>query len=203
MSQADLALTPNVSDTNQWPEIFYGMLVAPDKTMTVLSEDPEIATSRKTVWGALVIVLLSHAISGSTESGGTGVIPSLAIVLGALFQGAVGWLALSSILYILCGWLSKRELAFNTTLICVGWAFLPLIFAGPVSCFHVFKPIYPLLSAIPIVWMFYLQWLAFEHCLSMSGVKMFALLILGPPIFLLTYLFWLSFAFVGLVQAFL
>jgi hypothetical protein len=203
MSESEVTLQPAASDVNQWADIFYGLLVAPDRTMRVLSEDESLAANNQTVYGALIIVVLANAISGAVDASVIGTSPSLPILLSAVFQGLVMWLALSAILHIVCGWVSKREVSLRTALICVGWAFMPLIFIGPMSCFRALGSVYNFLAIIPVLWMFYLQWLVFAHSLEVGPVRMFALLVLGPPLFILTYFFWLSCAFIAIVQALL
>ncbi len=203
MSESDVTLQPAASGVNQWADIFYGLLVAPVRTMRVLTEDESLAANNQTVYGALIMVVLANAISGAVDASVIGTSPSLAILLSAVFQGLVMWLALSAILHIVCGWVSKHEVSLRTALICVGWAFMPLIFVGPMSCFRSLGLVYNFLAIVPVLWMLYLQWLVFDHSLAVGPVRMFALLVLGPPLFLLTYLFWLSFAFVAIAQAFL
>jgi hypothetical protein len=204
MSDLEITLPPvdSTNDVNQWADIFYGLLVAPIRTIEVLTGDEALGASYKTVCGAGVMVLLANAISGCVDAGVSGNRPTMAILLSVEFQGLVMWLALSALLHIVCGWASARHVSLRTALVSVGWAFMPLIFTGPMSCFRSLGFAYNFLAAIPILWMCYLQWLVFSHSLAIDSVRMFALLILGPPLFIVTYLFWLSVAFVSLAQLF-
>ncbi|CAN5577391.1 hypothetical protein BH10CYA1_BH10CYA1_22200 [soil metagenome] len=206
MSEAEEAILPaaaTANEVNQWADIFYGLLVAPIRTIEILTDDEALGASYKTVVGAGVMVLLANGISGCVDAATSGSRPSVAILISVEFQAIVMWLALSAIVHIVCGWASKREVSLRTALVSVGWAFMPLIFAGPMSCFRSLGIVYNLLAAIPLLWMCYLQWLVFNHSLAIGSVRMFALLVLGPPLFIVTYMFWLSVAFVSIAQLFM
>ncbi|HEY9731439.1 MAG TPA: YIP1 family protein [Drouetiella sp.] len=206
MSESEVTLPATSNSTNeinQWADIFYGLLVAPIRTIEILTDDEALGATYKTVLGAAVIVLLANGISGCVDAGTSGVRPTLPVLISAEFQGIVMWIALSALVHIICGWVSKRDVSFTTSLVGVGWAFMPLVFAAPLSCFRFLGIFYNLLAAIPILWMVYLQWLVFNHSLSIASVKMFALLVLGPPLFIITYLFWLSAACLAVAQFFM
>jgi hypothetical protein len=206
MSEAEVTLPTTSNSTNeinQWADIFYGLLVAPIRTIEILTDDEALGATYKTVLGAAVMVLLANGISGCVDAATSGVRPDFAILFSVEFQAIVMWLALSALVHIICGWVSKREVAFSTSLVGVGWAFMPLVFAAPMSCFRTLGIVYNLLAAIPILWMCYLQWLVFNHSLAIGSVKMFALLVLGPPLFIITYFFWLSAAFLAVAQFFM
>lgn len=203
---ADESVLPAATTTNevnQWADICYGLLVAPIRTIEILTDDDALGASYKTVLGAGVMVLLANGISGCVDAATSGSRPSLAILISVEFQAIVMWLALSAIVHIVCGWASKRDVSLRTAMVSVGWAFMPLIFSGPMSCFRSLGFAYNFLAAIPILWMCYLQWLVFNHALAVGSVRMFALLVLGPPLFIVTYLFWLSVAFVSIAQLFM
>ena len=202
-TEATLPAASKTSELNQWADIFYGLLVAPIRTIEVLTDDDALGATAKTVLGAAVMVLLANGISGCVDAANSGARPTLPILISVEFQAIVMWLALSALVHIICGWVSKREVAFSTSLVGVGWAFMPLVFAAPMSCFRSFGIVYDLLAAIPILWMCYLQWLVFNHSLAIGSVRMFALLVLGPPVFICTYLFWLTVAFISVAQVFM
>ncbi len=202
MSDTDVTLPApsSTSEVEQWADIFYGLLVAPIRTIEVLTDDEALAPTWKTILGAAITVLLANGISGSVDASNNGLRPTIAILISVEFEAVVLWLALSALVHIICGWVSKREVAFSTSLVGVGWAFMPLVFAAPMSCFRSLGIVYNVLAAIPILWMCYLQWLILNHSLAIGTVRMFVLLVLGPPIFILTYLFWLSAAFLAVAQ---
>lgn len=204
MSDAEATLPiPKTNELNRWADIFYGLLVAPISTINFLTDDEALQPTFKTVAGAAVMVLLANGISGIVAASTSGNQPTMPIVCSVEFEAVVMWLALSAIVHIICGWVSKREVSFSTSLVSVGWAFMPLVFAAPMSCFRSLGFIYTLLSTIPVLWMCYLQWLVFNHALAIGTVRMFALLVLGPPIFIVAYLFWLSVAFLSIAQLFI
>jgi len=183
-----------------WARTFVGILLHPGATIELLSYDNDETTRKKALYSALIMVLLAYAISGAFDATDTSPYPSLPVMLGSAFNGCICWLALSSMLYIISGWFARRDLSFAATLICVGWGFLPLIFVAPCSCFRVTGPFYPVLAAIPFLWTFILQWVAFTHCLSISMSKIFAMVVVGTPILFLAYFFWLSLALAGILQ---
>jgi hypothetical protein len=189
----------NPTDTF-WADTFTGMLLHPGVTIELLSHDNQESTRKKALYGALIAVLLAYAISGTFDAPQASPWPSFTAMFGGAFNGCICWLALSSMLYIISGWFSRRDLSFRATLICVGWAFLPLIFVAPCSCFRVAGPLYPVVSAIPFLWTFILQWIAFTHCLSISMNKIFAMVLVGTPVLFLAYFFWLSLAVAGIAQ---
>lgn len=191
----------SLKNLNQWADIFFGLLVAPNRTILILTDDVALGADWRTVSGAMITVLLAHAVAAAQEiCAGKSV--SLPILISVEFQALVMWLALSAILHIVCGWISKRDLSLSNSLVSVGWAFMPLIFCGPVSCFRSLGFAYNFLAPIPYLWMIFLQWLVFNHALRIDSVRMFALLVLGPPLFLITYFFWLFVAVISVAQLF-
>lgn len=186
-----------------WTRTFMGMLLHPGVTIELLSHDNEESTRKKALYSALIMVLLAYSLCGAFDSTDPSPYPSLSAMFAGAFNGCICWLALSSMLYIISGWFARRDLSFSSTLICVGWSFLPLIFVAPCSCFHVLGPLCQLVLAIPFLWTLILQWIAFTHCLSISMSKLFAMVLVGTPILFLAYLFWLSFAVAGILQVLL
>ncbi|HEY9677914.1 MAG TPA: hypothetical protein V6C76_07885 [Drouetiella sp.] len=201
-SEAVIDQSSPLLEISSWTDVFYGLMVAPIRTIEFLTHDEAFAEKTSTVVGASLIVLLSNGISGIVDAGAEGNKPTLPIFIGIEFQAIVMWLALAAILHIVCGWVAKREVDFKVSLVSVGWAFMPLVFAGPMSCFSSLGLIYNLLSSIPVLCMCALQWLVFSHSLSIGPVRTFALLVLAPPVFIVTYLFWLAVGFLAVARVF-
>src|SRR5205085_2394269 len=103
-------------------DIFYGLLVAPIRTIEILTDDESLGASCKTVVGAGLMVLLANGISGCVDAATSGNSPSIPILISVEFSALVMWLALSAILHIVCGWASKREVSMLTALVSVVWA---------------------------------------------------------------------------------
>src|SRR3954470_9553287 len=105
MSESEEVILPAAAtknEVNQWADIFYGLLVAPIRTIEILTDDEALGASYKTVIGAGLMVLLANGISGSVDAATSGNRPSAAILISVEFQAIVMLLALSAIVHIVC-----------------------------------------------------------------------------------------------------
>jgi len=184
-----------------WTDLFYGVMVAPVRTLNFLTDESQITINNHELLGASILVMLSFGISGVVGSGFDMSVESLVSFVFVLITGLLTWITLSCILYLACGWLAHRHIQFRQTLTATGWAFLPLIFTAPISCFKILlSQAYPVVAMLPFIWMVYLQFVAFDQSISSGSAKVLFVLLVGPPVFILVYLFWLSFAFVLITQ---
>ena len=138
MSESQTAVPIDFASCNQWTDICLRVLVAPVRTFEELSEHTNFPVTNNSLDGAAITVLLAHVVSGLVTDGGAQASEIPTTIFAAIFGGAVSWFGLAAVLTILSGWLSKSAVPYRTSLLCIGWTFLPMIFQAPLSCFRLF-----------------------------------------------------------------
>ena len=180
-------------------DLVHGMLLSPSQTVETLCDETHFRASRDSALHAARVVMLASAISGVIQCNAP--FPAIILIaLGCVIGGLLNWLLLAWILQLVCRWLSKSR-TFTSCLTLIGWTSLPLIFTAPLECFkNLSGPLYLLLAVLPGVWSFCLLFLVFQHATAMSKMKTFLLIVVGPPLFALSYMFWCLVAAISAVQ---
>ena len=178
MSESEAALPQDFASgkafINQWTDICFGVLVAPIRTFQELSEHDSFPVTNDRLCGALLTVLLANIVCAMATSAGCAE-DATGAIFASIFAGLFNWFGLASVLSLLSGWLAKSVVPYRTALLSVGWTFLPMIFAGPLSCLRLLGPVHSLIATIPTIWMLYLLWVAADRCMDLGTRKMFAL----------------------------
>lgn len=169
-------------------DIAYGMLFFPSQTVEMLC-DENVHLCRDSVLRAAWVVMLASSISGVIQCNAAFPLVVL-IAVGCVIGGLLNWVFLAWMLQLACAWLSKPR-TFNRCLVLAGWTTLPLIFTAPVACFkNICGPLYLLFALVPGAWSICLLFLVFQHATAMGKMKTFLLILVGPPLFALAYIFW-------------
>lgn len=185
-----------------WLDIAYGILFAPGKTLEILGNASVYKTGNRAVAKAFLAFLLSTVVANFATAVPEPNRQSLAaFFIISTLMSLFTWLSLAVFLQVLCS-LFNRPINKLSTLIVTGWAFLPLVFTAPISCFVLASDCFRTFSIIPLAWFIYLQVLAFKSLLKLGKVTTLFLLIVVPPIVFFAFLFWfaaLLFIFLGTV----
>lgn len=191
-SQPDSSLE-EVKERIGWANIFYGMLIAPATTLNVLANPRLYVADTRSVLGALVTVFISSLIESSARSALDQQQSTGTFVFTSVFGDLFNWLTLSVLLYALARCL-KFETKFRSALIVTGWASVPLIFQAPAVCFAMAaNASAEFFMALPMIWYFALELLAYDSILKLGKIKTLGIVILLPPILFVACLFWFLF----------
>ena len=174
-------------------DVFYGVLVAPQQTLSILSDRSKFPPTAANLLLTLAFVLFTVGLPAAIKALGSAdnLDKALAFILGNL----TNWSVLSFILYYLGSSMRSHKLTLGNAFIATGWAFLPFAFFAPVACFKgVLGSAFIFLACLPTIWFLALQWIAFRSALRVSNFKLALIALVVPPILCLVYLFWIGMA---------
>lgn len=165
----------------QWADVFYGVLVAPVQTMNVLADVTEYKSDGMAFVLAFITVLTSCLVAAVGASGGDmGAMSQLGIAF-CMFFGVLAWSGLSLLLFLLSRLVRSPNHDIGSAFVVIGWAFVPVYFINPAKCLLSVPLIGWLVVAALVLWMFILQWLAYQSMLKFNRKRMFAL-VFGLPV---------------------
>lgn len=172
----------------QWADVFYGVLVAPGQTMTVLADSSQYKSDGMAFILAVITVVSSSLVAAVGASGGdTGALAQLGIAFCMLI-GVLTWSSLSFLLYVLSRLVRSPNHALGSAFVVTGWAFVPVYFINPAKCL-LSVPLLGWLVVIALVlWIFVLQWIAYQSMLKFSRKRMIALAFALPVLYKLSLL---------------
>jgi hypothetical protein len=176
----------NVSDSHsqrQWVDAFYGVLVAPKRTMDILADTERYKTDQSALLFSLSTVILSSLIAGASAAQGNFDFGGQVRIIFCLFVSLFYWAILSALLHLISRIVRAPHRSAHSAFIVCGWTFLPLCFVPPVLTFHTYPAIGWLLSFLLAVWICLLQCIAFSSVLNYSAKRMVALLIGVPMLY--------------------
>ncbi len=172
-----------------WADIFYAILSEPQKSLLMLADSSQYEPDKSAIFAAGLMVVLASTIGNLASKALEGATPALSEIVGSAFLSIVFWYALALLLKFFSSWRSNR-ISLGNCLIVTGWAFLPLIFKAPIMCFSLAAPLCNIFMIALDFWFCFLEIEAFDAVLKLGKLKMITLLVVLPPLFLCTYLFW-------------
>jgi hypothetical protein len=172
----------------QWADVFYGVLVAPGQTMNVLADTSQYKSDGMAFVLAFITVITSSLVAAVGASGGDmGVIAQLGVAFCMLF-GVLVWSGLSLLLFVLSRLVRSPNHDLGSAFVVTGWAFVPVYFINPAKCLLSVPLIGWLVVIALVLWMFILQWIAYQSMLKFSRKRMIALVFGLPVLYKLTLL---------------
>jgi hypothetical protein len=186
MTDTASKLEPNkpssaTSGIEQWADVFYGVLVAPGQTMNVLADTSQYKSDGMAFVFAFITVVTSSLVAAVGASGAdTGTLSQLGIAF-CLFFGVLVWSGLSLFLFVLSRLVSSPNHDLGSAFVVTGWAFVPVYFINPAKCLLPVPLIGWLVVTALVLWMFILQWIAYQSMLKFSPKRMIAL-VFGLPV---------------------
>ncbi len=176
------------SGIQQWADVFYGVLVAPGQTLTVLCDASKYKSDGTAFILASITVVTSSLLAAVGASGGdSGTLAQLGIAFCMLF-GLLVWSGLSLLLFVLTRLARSPHHDFGSAFVVTGWAFVPVYFINPAKCLLSVPLFGWLVVCALVVWMGILQWIAYQSMLQFSSKRMFALVFGLPVLYKLTLL---------------
>jgi hypothetical protein len=172
-----------------WPNIFYGLLIAPATTLKVLANPHMYKADAYAVVGSLTTFCLCAAIESFAQAALEKENP-LVLAVGLSFAGdVITWLMLAIFLAVWARCL-KCKTNFWSALVVTGWAFEPVIFKAPIVCYHAACHGCGMLLALPAIWFLILELLAFDAVLQLGKARMLAIILVAPPLMIIALVFW-------------
>lgn len=172
---------------SQWANVFYGVLVAPVQTMSVMADSTKYKTDGIAVASAFAVVLTSCMASAIGASAGSiGVFAQLGIAFCTL-SGLLYWSAFSILLSLFCRFVPSSNQQTSAAFVVTGWAFLPIYFINTAKCFFSVPTFGWFLMTLLIVWFIAMQCVAVQSLLKISFKPMFSLLVGIPLLYKLTF----------------
>ncbi len=172
----------------QWADVFYGVLVAPGQTMNVLADASQYKSDGMAFVLAFITVMTSSLVAAVGASGGDmGAISQLGIAF-CMFFGVLVWSGLSFLLFVLSRLVRSPNHDLGSAFVVTGWAFVPVYFINPAKCLLSAPLIGWLVVAALALWIFILQWIAYQAMLKFSLKRMIVLLFGLPVLYKLTLL---------------
>ena len=169
------------SGIDQWADVFYGVLVAPGPTMNVLADASQYKSDGRAFVLAVMTVLTSSLVAAVGASGGDpGAISQLGIAFCMAF-GVLVWSGLSLLLFVLSRLVRSSNHDVGSAFVVTGWAFVPVYFINPAKCLLSIPLIGWLVVTALVLWMFILNWIAYQSMLNFSRKRMIAL-VFGLPV---------------------
>ncbi len=165
----------------QWADVFYGVLLAPKQTMTVLADDCQYKSDGMAFVFAAFTVMTSSLTAIIGSCGGDMSTLSQLCIVAVMFVGVSTWTFLSLLLFLLARIAGSPNRNLGSSFIVTGWAFLPFYFINPAKCLLNVPLLGWLVVSALIVWMIYLEYAAFKAVLGFKRKRMIALMI-GVPI---------------------
>ncbi len=177
----------------QWADVFYGVLVAPGQTLRVLADSSQYKSDGLAFVLAGITVVSSSLVAAVGSSGGdAGALAQLGIAFCMVF-GILTWSGLSFLLYVLSRLVRSPNHDLGSSFVVTGWTFVPVYFINPAKCL-LSVPLLGWLVVIALVlWIFVLQWIAYQSMLRFSRKRMIALVFGLPLLYKLTLLWGLFF----------
>lgn len=181
--------TGQASGFQQWADVFYGVLVAPQQTMAVLADDSQyksnggaLVMAGVTVFSSSLIALISS--TGGDLSGNSQICVALCLVIGIQ-----AWALSSILLYAIARIFKSPNRSLGSAFVVTGWAFLPFYFVSPAKCL-LNIPLVGILTMCAIgAWVLSLDYAAYKSILGLSHRKMLALAVVVPALYKLSVLF--------------
>lgn len=172
----------------QWANIFYGVLVAPSQTMSILCDSTLFPPNRANCVGALLILALALALAAACQL----VQGSMGAFIACSLAGLGSWIYLSTTLYYFCHGKGGDKISFLGAAIAIAWSYLPFLFTGIGECYKGFLGQYAFLSSLlPVLWFITLVFSVFKSALKISHRRLTLLAFTVPPLLLLSLGFWL------------
>ncbi|MBK9142891.1 MAG: hypothetical protein IPM23_10380 [Candidatus Melainabacteria bacterium] len=170
----------------------HGIIVEPLVTLSGLDEvtdEDEIKKNSIRIFNMVTLALTIVGLSRGTPHSFAG--SALLLVL-AVAQGMINWIAFALILRGLCRAFGVESMSWRKSLVLTGLPFTILILQAPISCFsEVLGQAVILLMVIPNLWFLLLEFLSFKVALKASNLKLIILGLTLPPVLALIYGFWM------------
>lgn len=176
------------SGVQQWADVFYGVLVAPQQTMAVLADNSQYKSNGTALLMAGITVFSSVLLALIGACGGDfGATSQLCITI-CLIVGLQTWALLSLLLYTIARIFSASSCSIGSAFVVTGWAFMPLYFVSPVKCL-LNIPLVGILSFCALgAWILFLEYAACKSNLNLTNRKMLALAVAVPVLYKLSIL---------------
>ncbi|HEY9787606.1 MAG TPA: YIP1 family protein [Candidatus Obscuribacterales bacterium] len=187
MSEAD-ETTSLTSSADAWTDVFFGVLVAPKETLTILSKEAKHEQGSRSLLKAAALVFIAVLLAALSKTGlELSTVDQMQLSF-IIFSAILQWIFLGAFLFFLGKVMDVAGINFAASLVVTGWAYLPLVFLPTVRCLSIFPLIGGWLLFFVSLWMYSLEWHAFAALLELTHKRM-ALLALAVP-FILSCLGW-------------
>lgn len=165
----------------QWADVFYGVLVAPGQTMSVLADASQYKSDGRAFVLAVITVLTSSLVAAVGASGADmGAMSQLGIAF-CMLCGVLAWSGLSLLLFVLSRLVRSPNHDVGSAFVVTGWAFVPVYFINPAKCLLSLPLIGWLAVTALVLWILILHWIAYQSMLKFSCKRMIAL-VFGLPV---------------------
>lgn len=172
----------------QWADVFYGVLVAPQQTMAVLADNSLYKSDGAAFVCAALTVFTSSLLSIIGACGGDMSFKSQLCIVAGLFFAVANWTMLSSLLYLIARIVSAPNKNIGSAFVVVGWAYLPIYFINPIKCLSS-VPVFGVLTVFALIgWMIFLECVAYKSVLNFNCKRTIALFIAVPVLYKFTLL---------------
>jgi len=176
------------SGVQQWADVFYGVLVAPQQTMAVLADNAQYKSNGAALLMAGFTVFSSSLIALFGSAGGDFSATSQMCVAICLLIALQAWALLSLLLYAIARVFSSPHCSLGSAFVVTGWSFLPFYFVSPAKCL-LNVPLVGILTFCAIgAWILFLEFASYKSVLNLSHRKMLALAVAVPALYKLSIL---------------